>query len=69
MYYLKKKFMSGLLLLLDLCGGSSTLIMAKLRYTELVNFDTFSMTVLVVVEMFNALNNLSENQPLLVIPP
>ncbi|CAL5321730.1 unnamed protein product [Camellia sinensis] len=27
------------------------------------------MTVLVVVEMFNALNNLSENQSLLVIPP
>ncbi|CAH9077838.1 unnamed protein product [Cuscuta epithymum] len=30
---------------------------------------TISMTVLVVVEMFNALNNLSENQSLLVIPP
>lgn len=30
---------------------------------------TVSMTVLVVVEMFNALNNLSENQSLLVIPP
>ncbi|CAA6667467.1 unnamed protein product [Spirodela intermedia] len=30
---------------------------------------TLSMTVLVVVEMFNALNNLSENQSLLVIPP
>ncbi|XP_057776543.1 calcium-transporting ATPase 3, endoplasmic reticulum-type [Salvia miltiorrhiza] len=61
----------------------------KLKYTELVNFDscstretnysctvfndrhpsTVSMTVLVVVEMFNALNNLSENQSLLVIPP
>ncbi|KAG8646642.1 calcium-transporting ATPase 3, endoplasmic reticulum-type-like [Manihot esculenta] len=27
------------------------------------------MTVLVVVEMFNALNNLSENQSLFVIPP
>ncbi|GAV56597.1 E1-E2_ATPase domain-containing protein/Cation_ATPase_C domain-containing protein/Cation_ATPase_N domain-containing protein/Hydrolase domain-containing protein, partial [Cephalotus follicularis] len=30
---------------------------------------TVSMTVLVVVEMFNSLNNLSENQSLLVIPP
>ncbi|KAL5740016.1 hypothetical protein ACOSP7_028899 [Xanthoceras sorbifolium] len=30
---------------------------------------TVSMTVLVVVEMFNALNNLNENQSLLVIPP
>lgn len=30
---------------------------------------TVSMTVLVVVEMFNALNNLSENQSLAVIPP
>ncbi|XP_024962433.1 calcium-transporting ATPase 3, endoplasmic reticulum-type isoform X2 [Cynara cardunculus var. scolymus] len=30
---------------------------------------TVSMTVLVVVEMFNALNNLSENQSLVVIPP
>ncbi|XP_020591118.1 calcium-transporting ATPase 3, endoplasmic reticulum-type isoform X1 [Phalaenopsis equestris] len=30
---------------------------------------TVSMTVLVVVEMFNALNNLSENQSLLVIRP
>ncbi|XP_010999893.1 PREDICTED: calcium-transporting ATPase 3, endoplasmic reticulum-type [Populus euphratica] len=30
---------------------------------------TVSMTVLVVVEMFNALNNLSENQSLLVNPP
>ncbi|KAK3149457.1 hypothetical protein QOZ80_3AG0217620 [Eleusine coracana subsp. coracana] len=30
---------------------------------------TVSMTVLVVVEMFNALNNLSENQSLLVIYP
>ncbi|GMQ07431.1 hypothetical protein CsSME_00051617 [Camellia sinensis var. sinensis] len=30
---------------------------------------TVSMTVLLVVEMFNALNNLSENQSLLVIPP
>ncbi|KAH7523744.1 hypothetical protein FEM48_Zijuj06G0044500 [Ziziphus jujuba var. spinosa] len=30
---------------------------------------TVSMTVLVVVEMFNALNNLSENQSLIVIPP
>eukprot|EP00268_Persea_americana_P037663 TRINITY_DN37362_c0_g1_i4.p1 TRINITY_DN37362_c0_g1~~TRINITY_DN37362_c0_g1_i4.p1 ORF type:complete len:190 (+),score=15.86 TRINITY_DN37362_c0_g1_i4:105-674(+) len=30
---------------------------------------TVSMTVLVVVEMFNALNNLSENQSLLIIPP
>ncbi|KAK3000504.1 hypothetical protein RJ639_022312 [Escallonia herrerae] len=30
---------------------------------------TVSMTVLIVVEMFNALNNLSENQSLLVIPP
>ncbi|GMP80830.1 hypothetical protein CsSME_00035790 [Camellia sinensis var. sinensis] len=30
---------------------------------------TVSMTVLVVVEMFNALNNLSENQSLLVILP
>ncbi|KAJ4965624.1 hypothetical protein NE237_017473 [Protea cynaroides] len=30
---------------------------------------TVSMTVLVVVEMFNALNNLSENQSLLVVPP
>lgn len=30
---------------------------------------TLAMTVLVVVEMFNALNNLSENQSLLVIPP
>ncbi|KAG4147300.1 hypothetical protein ERO13_D05G214200v2 [Gossypium hirsutum] len=30
---------------------------------------TVAMTVLVVVEMFNALNNLSENQSLLVIPP
>ncbi|KAK9165998.1 hypothetical protein Scep_001189 [Stephania cephalantha] len=30
---------------------------------------TVSMTVLVVVEMFNALNNLSENQSLLVITP
>ncbi|KQK13383.1 calcium-transporting ATPase 3, endoplasmic reticulum-type isoform X2 [Brachypodium distachyon] len=30
---------------------------------------TVSMTVLVVVEMFNALNNLSENQSLLVIHP
>ncbi|KAG0465908.1 hypothetical protein HPP92_020072 [Vanilla planifolia] len=30
---------------------------------------TVSMTVLVVVEMFNALNNLSENQSLMVIPP
>lgn len=30
---------------------------------------TVAMTVLVVVEMFNALNNLSENQSLRVIPP
>eukprot|EP00249_Psilotum_nudum_P020077 c27552_g1_i1 orf=73-3078(+) len=30
---------------------------------------TISMTVLVVVEMFNALNNLSENQSLLTLPP
>ncbi|GKV20049.1 hypothetical protein SLEP1_g30224 [Rubroshorea leprosula] len=30
---------------------------------------TVAMTVLVVVEMFNAVNNLSENQSLLVIPP
>lgn len=30
---------------------------------------TVSMTVLVVVEMFNALNNLSENQSLLVVTP
>ncbi|KAI3784247.1 hypothetical protein L1987_43342 [Smallanthus sonchifolius] len=30
---------------------------------------TVAMTVLVVVEMFNALNNLSENQSLVVIPP
>ncbi|KAK6939731.1 hypothetical protein RJ641_029262 [Dillenia turbinata] len=30
---------------------------------------TVAMTVLVVVEMFNALNNLSENQSLLVVPP
>ncbi|XP_057518077.1 calcium-transporting ATPase 3, endoplasmic reticulum-type [Amaranthus tricolor] len=30
---------------------------------------TVSMTVLVVVEMFNALNNLSENQSLATIPP
>ncbi|KAL8172054.1 hypothetical protein V2J09_023858 [Rumex salicifolius] len=30
---------------------------------------TVSMSVLVVVEMFNALNNLSENQSLVVIPP
>ncbi|XP_024029035.1 calcium-transporting ATPase 3, endoplasmic reticulum-type [Morus notabilis] len=30
---------------------------------------TVSMTVLVVVEMFNALNNLSENQSLLVVRP
>jgi len=30
---------------------------------------TISMTVLVVVEMFNALNNLSENQSLLILPP
>ncbi|XP_047324737.1 calcium-transporting ATPase 3, endoplasmic reticulum-type [Impatiens glandulifera] len=30
---------------------------------------TVAMTVLVVVEMFNALNNLSENQSLIVIPP
>jgi Ca2+ transporting ATPase len=30
---------------------------------------TVAMTVLVVVEMFNALNNLSENQSLLKIPP
>ncbi|KAF5739482.1 calcium-transporting ATPase 3 endoplasmic reticulum-type isoform X1 [Tripterygium wilfordii] len=30
---------------------------------------TVSMTVLVVVEMFNALNNLSENRSLLSIPP
>ncbi|KAI4375065.1 hypothetical protein MLD38_012977 [Melastoma candidum] len=30
---------------------------------------TVAMTVLVVVEMFNALNNLSENQSILVIPP
>eukprot|EP00850_Spirogloea_muscicola_P005663 SM000026S08912 [mRNA] locus=s26:447090:456715:+ [translate_table: standard] len=30
---------------------------------------TISMSVLVVVEMFNALNNLSENQSLLVLPP
>ncbi|WCJ35569.1 Sarcoplasmic/endoplasmic reticulum calcium ATPase 1 [Euphorbia peplus] len=30
---------------------------------------TVAMTVLVVVEMFNALNNLSENQSLFVIPP
>jgi Ca2+-transporting ATPase/Ca2+ transporting ATPase len=30
---------------------------------------TVAMTVLVVVEMFNALNNLSENQSLLVITP
>ncbi|KAJ3672799.1 hypothetical protein LUZ60_006173 [Juncus effusus] len=33
------------------------------------NPSTVSMTVLVVVEMFNALNNLSENQSLLVIRP
>ncbi|KAG0606337.1 hypothetical protein M758_9G132800 [Ceratodon purpureus] len=30
---------------------------------------TISMSVLVVVEMFNALNNLSENQSLLALPP
>ncbi|CAK9264959.1 unnamed protein product [Sphagnum jensenii] len=30
---------------------------------------TISMTVLVVVEMFNAMNNLSENQSLLTLPP
>ncbi|XP_018463140.1 calcium-transporting ATPase 3, endoplasmic reticulum-type-like [Raphanus sativus] len=30
---------------------------------------TVAMTILVVVEMFNALNNLSENQSLLVITP
>ncbi|KAH7427301.1 hypothetical protein KP509_10G038200 [Ceratopteris richardii] len=30
---------------------------------------TISMSVLVLVEMFNALNNLSENQSLLVLPP
>ncbi|KAK6938564.1 Cation-transporting P-type ATPase, C-terminal [Dillenia turbinata] len=30
---------------------------------------TVAMIVLVVVEMFNALNNLSENQSLLVVPP
>lgn len=30
---------------------------------------TIAMSVLVVVEMFNALNNLSENQSLLVLPP
>ncbi|XP_057852487.1 calcium-transporting ATPase 3, endoplasmic reticulum-type [Cryptomeria japonica] len=30
---------------------------------------TVSMSVLVVVEMFNALNNLSENQSLIVLPP
>ncbi|GJP59063.1 hypothetical protein CLOP_g7142 [Closterium sp. NIES-67] len=30
---------------------------------------TVAMSVLVVVEMFNALNNLSENQSLLVLPP
>ncbi|EFJ13461.1 hypothetical protein SELMODRAFT_122175 [Selaginella moellendorffii] len=30
---------------------------------------TISMSVLVVVEMFNAMNNLSENQSLLVLPP
>ncbi len=30
---------------------------------------TIAMTVLVIVEMFNALNNISENSSLLVIPP
>lgn len=30
---------------------------------------TMAMTVLVIVEMFNALNNLSENASLLEVPP